>query len=125
MLKQAKSMLSTATRAIAVVLVAGCMIAGSGSVAGADEFILFSSSGEADNTRIRISTQNGNPIQDTYTDHLARFFYPYSGQVQNLRIDAFDNTGAHIGTGDIFVNGARGARPATLGPPQSPAPGGG
>lgn len=108
---RAKSALARTHRAIAVVLTMGCLLAGGGSVAQADEFMLLGQSGEElPNTPITIWDQTGGPTQVIYSDYLGRFFVPYNGRVTTYqyRVEGWE------GIGNILVTGSPGIRPVPI-----------
>lgn len=110
---RAKSMLAMAKRAIAVMLTMGCLLAGSGSVAQADEFMLLRSGGiQVPNAQITVQNAQGQTIQVINTDHLGRFFFPYGGSPANYQFQVYLD--GLMRTGTFFVTGARGTQPVTI-----------
>jgi hypothetical protein len=109
----AKSTLARAKRATAIVFTTGCLLAGAGSVAKADEFMLLRSGGiQVPNAEITVLNPAGHPIQVINTDHLGRFFFPYSGAPANYQFQVY--LGGQRRTGTFFVTGARGTQPVTI-----------
>ena len=104
-------------RAAAVLAATGCLYAGMGAAAWADEFRIFDVHGDPLSfERVSIEDSRGEPWRTMRTDGDGRLVVPYKGRVEIFRAKFEERQNGNTATqaGTLFVDGRGGVKDVRL-----------